>query len=70
MPQKLSIIIPAYDEAKTIHQIIEKVLDVTLIAGIEKELVIVNDYSSDNTSEIINKYISDHKEATINLFSS
>jgi len=68
MPQKLSIIIPAYNEAKTIHQILNKILDVTLIAGIEKELVIVNDYSSDNTTEIVNKCISDHKKVTIKLY--
>jgi len=68
MPQKLSIIIPAYDEAKTIHQILDKVLAVKLIGSLEKELIIVNDFSSDNTSEVINSYISNHKEISIVLF--
>ena len=68
MPQKLSVIIPAYDEAKTIHKILDKVLEVTLIADLEKELIIVNDYSSDNTSEVVQEYIKSHKEATIKLF--
>lgn len=67
MPQKLSIIIPAYDEAKTIHQILNKVLKVHL-DGIEKELLIINDCSADNTSEVVQKYIEDHKESIIKLF--
>ena len=68
MPQKLSVIIPTYDEAKTIYKILDKVLEVTLIADIEKELIIVNDYSSDNTSEAVQEYIENHEEATIKLF--
>lgn len=68
MPNKLSIIIPAYDEAKTIHQILDKVLEVTLIGDLEKELIIVNDYSADNTSKVVQEYIAAHKEATIKLF--
>lgn len=68
MPQKLSILIPAYNEATTIHQILDKVLDVKLLGGMEKELVIINDFSADGTSEVINNYISNHKEALIELF--
>ena len=41
MPEKLSIIIPAYNEARTIHKILDKVEAVVLINGLEKELVIV-----------------------------
>ena len=39
--KKLSIVIPAYNEAKTIHRILNKVGEVTLIDGIEKEIIIV-----------------------------
>ncbi len=46
---KLSIIIPAYNEERTIHLILDKVRDVQLTGGIEKELIIVNDCSSDDT---------------------
>jgi len=56
--QKLSIIIPAYNEAKTINLILEKVDAVQLISGIEKEIIIVNDCSSDNSAEIIKDLIS------------
>ncbi len=56
MAAKLSIIIPAYNEAKTIHLILNKVRDVVLIGGIEKEVIIVNDFSKDNTTEIVEAY--------------
>jgi glycosyltransferase involved in cell wall biosynthesis len=52
----LSIIIPAYNEEKTIHFILDKVKNVKLIGGLEKELIIVNDCSSDGTEESINNY--------------
>jgi glycosyltransferase involved in cell wall biosynthesis len=53
----LSIIIPAYNEANTIHLILDKVASVNLIKQIEKEVIIVNDCSTDNTEEVILKYI-------------
>ena len=54
---KLSIVIPAYNEANTIHLILDKVASVQLINQIEKEVIIVNDSSTDHTEEVILKYI-------------
>ncbi len=51
--QKLSIIIPAYNEEATIHKILEKVHQVVLINNMEKEVIIVNDCSKDNTASKI-----------------
>lgn len=65
---KLSIIIPAYNEGPTIHLILDRLADVTLINGIKKELVIVNDCSRDNTEEAIQKYIAAHPEQDIKYF--
>ena len=53
---KLSIIIPAYNEERTIHLILDKVRDVQLTGGINKELIIVNDCSSDDTEGAIHRY--------------
>ena len=53
---KLSIIIPAYNEGRTIHFILDKVKSVQLIGGLEKEVIIVNDCSKDNTEEAILNY--------------
>jgi glycosyltransferase involved in cell wall biosynthesis len=60
MPKTLSIVIPAYNEARTIHLILDKVLDVKLISGFKKELIIVNDFSTDETKTVVEKYIIDH----------
>ncbi len=65
---KLSIVIPAYNEAATIHFILNKVLAVKLINDIEKEIIIVNDCSKDETKEVVEKYIADNKECNIRLF--
>lgn len=64
----LSIVIPAYNEGKTIHEILNKIKDVELINGIEKEVVIINDCSTDNTEESIQKYISNNKDLKISYF--
>jgi len=52
----------------TIHLILNKVIEVDLIASIEKEIIIVNDYSTDSTQQVIEKYISEHKESHIRLY--
>ena len=56
---KLSIIIPAYNEAKTIHFILDKVKAVVLPNDIQKELIIVNDFSSDGTDKAIESYMNE-----------
>ncbi len=53
---KLSIVIPAYNEGNTIHRILDKVKAVNLINGITKEVILVNDCSTDHTEEAILKY--------------
>jgi glycosyltransferase involved in cell wall biosynthesis len=67
--QKLSIIIPAYNEAATIHLILNKVLAVTLINNIQKEIIIVNDCSTDKTESVIKEFISNNKDCSIVLHS-
>ncbi|PIZ05945.1 MAG: glycosyl transferase [Flavobacteriales bacterium CG_4_10_14_0_8_um_filter_32_5] len=65
---KLSILIPAYNEARTIHLILDKVKAVELINDIKKEIIIVNDCSSDNTAEVIENYIKINPGISIQLF--
>ncbi|MES2761455.1 MAG: glycosyltransferase family 2 protein [Bacteroidota bacterium] len=64
----LSIVIPAFNEAKTIHLILNKVKSVTLPANIEKEIIIVNDFSKDNTEEAILKYKADNTDLNIQYY--
>ncbi|MFV0536612.1 MAG: glycosyltransferase family 2 protein [Dysgonomonas sp.] len=65
---KLSIVIPAYNEARTIHLILDKVIAVQLINDMEKEIIIVNDCSKDDTVEVVKTYISEHLAIDIKLF--
>ena len=65
---RLSIIIPAYNEEKTISLILDRINEVKLIRNIEKEVIIVNDCSSDNTEAVIQSYISSKENHTINYF--
>lgn len=64
----LSILIPAYNEGKTIHLILNKVKEVKLLNDIKKEIIIVNDCSKDNTQEAIEQYIKENPEMNIRLF--
>ncbi len=66
--QKLSILIPAYNEAKTIHLILDKIDAVQLINNIEKELIIVDDHSTDHTYIAIQKYMKQHPDMDIQFF--
>jgi glycosyltransferase involved in cell wall biosynthesis len=65
---KLSIVIPAYNEERTIHLILNKVRDVKLINGITKELIIVNDCSSDDTEGAVARYRATYPELNIQYF--
>jgi glycosyltransferase involved in cell wall biosynthesis len=65
---KLSIIIPAYNESQTIHLILNKLQKVQLKNDIEKEIIIVNDCSNDTTEDAILKYISDNNGVNIRYF--
>lgn len=65
---KLSIVIPAYNEARTIHLILNKVLAVELIGNFDKEIIIVNDCSKDDTVEVVKAYVAEHPQADMKLF--
>lgn len=68
MEKRLTIVIPVYNEERTIVDILDRVLAVDLIHGIKKEIVIVNDFSTDTSAIVIKNYISEHPEADIRLF--
>lgn len=54
---KISIIVPAYNEAATISIVIDKLLSLNFINNIKKEIIIVNDCSIDNTENLIQNII-------------
>ncbi|MBK7175455.1 MAG: glycosyltransferase [Bacteroidales bacterium] len=65
--QSLSIIIPAYNEAKTIHLILDKVRNVNLVGELRKEVIVVNDCSSDATAEVVAAYSKLHPDFNLRL---
>ncbi|WP_022825871.1 glycosyltransferase family 2 protein [Hymenobacter norwichensis] len=65
--QKLSIVIPVYNEARTIHQILDLLRELTLVNGIQKEIILVNDCSTDNSSETIQAYAIRYPEMGLRL---
>lgn len=69
MIKKLSILIPAYNEGPTIHLILNKVKNVRLEHGVEKEIVIVNDCSKDDTVERVEQYMRENPEMPIQFYS-
>jgi glycosyltransferase involved in cell wall biosynthesis len=64
----LSIVIPVYNEEKTVHFILNKVKTVSLINDIKKEVIIVNDCSRDNTEMAIEAYMKANPEQHIQYY--
>lgn len=57
---KLSIVIPVYNEINTIHEILRQVSDVEI--GLEKEIILVDDCSTDGTREVLEKIGNNERE--------
>ena len=68
MSKILSIVIPAYNEERSIIQILDRVSSVVLLAGMTKEILIINDYSTDQTEALILQYQKEHPELNIRYF--
>ena len=68
MSKTLSVIIPAYNEEATIANILDRIMEVELIGGISKELVVVNDCSKDRTEEIVLQYQKDHPQVPLKYY--
>ena len=62
--KKLSIIIPCYNEEKLIPAVLEKVLQTKLDYDIEKQIIVVNDGSTDNSATAINQFCEKHPSAS------
>ena len=65
----LSIIIPAYNEERTISSILYKVSEVVLLGGMKKEIIVVNDCSKDQTVTVVERFKEANPEVHIQIFS-
>lgn len=66
--KKLTIIIPAYNEEKTIQKVLDRVNNVPLAGNISKEIIVVNDCSSDSTEAKVLEYIKKYPATEIHYF--
>ena len=66
--KKLTVIVPAYNEEKTITNILNKLNDVVLIGGIQKEIIVVNDCSGDNTEQMVQVFIANNPNCDIKYY--
>lgn len=58
--KKLTVIIPCFNEGPTIHKILDKVKAVSLLENIQKEIIIVDDCSTDSSVKSITDYMANH----------
>ena len=63
--QKLSIIIPVYNEAATIGKVIQVMSELELINGVEKEIIVVNDASTDESADEIRKEVENFPQVQV-----
>ncbi len=64
----LSILVPVYNEEHTIQKILTRLMDIELINGIQKEIILVNDCSTDNSETKIQEFITAHPQVSIQYF--
>ncbi len=62
---KLSIIVPAYNEERTIRQVLLKLSEVRLISNFEKEVIVVNDASQDSTEAVLFRFMDENPSLDI-----
>lgn len=63
----LSIIIPAYNEEKTIFSILSKISEVQLSGDVKKEIIVVNDCSKDQTIAAVEQFQNSYPELKVSL---
>ena len=70
MIEKLSIIIPVFNEENTIYQLLETVYKLSLIEKIKKEIIVINDCSKDHSENEIKRFMDDHKPTNFNFINN
>lgn len=65
---KLSIIVPCYNEEHSIRAMLDRVLRASLPLGVTKEIIIVNDCSTDRSVAVVEDFMNTHPQEEIRLF--
>jgi len=67
MPSGLSILVPAYNEERTIVSILELLFQTQLPDNMNKEVIVVNDCSTDKTPALLDDFASRHPELPLRI---
>jgi len=67
MRKKLSVLVPAFNEEKTIARILLKLKDARSVYDVHKEVIVVNDASGDNTAAEVKQFMQQHPDMEIVL---
>ncbi|HZK08908.1 MAG TPA: glycosyltransferase family 2 protein [Bacteroidales bacterium] len=65
---KLSVVIPVYNEARTVIRLLKRVAAVKLIHDLELEMVVVDDCSTDNSVQLVESFIAENGQVECHLF--
>ena len=65
----LSILVPVYNEAQTLEEILDRVCRVELIRDVQKEIIIINDGSTDESEQRALGYVNKHPSYSIRYLS-
>jgi glycosyltransferase involved in cell wall biosynthesis len=68
VPSLLSVLIPLYNEEEFVGELLRRVITAPLPAGLDREIIIVNDCSKDGSAEVVQDFIAAHPEESIRLF--
>ena len=60
-------LIPIYNEARTIHQILDLLRELRLVNDIKKEIILVNDCSTDESAAVVRAYAARYPELRLRL---
>lgn len=69
MIKSLTVVVPAYNEGKTISIILDKLRTARSVFDIEKEVIVVNDCSKDDTKAVVERFIDEHPGMYLRLVS-
>lgn len=69
MIRKLSIIVPVYNEEKTVYAVLTSLARVNLINQVQKEIIVINDYSTDATVNRVEQFIAENPGVNITFYS-
>ncbi|WP_128543547.1 glycosyltransferase family 2 protein [Larkinella soli] len=59
---KLSIVVPAFNEEKTIRLLLDRVSAVSLPSGMDREILVIDDGSTDRTQEVVEGFLAEQPE--------